>query len=480
MKKHPVLWRTILFGGLELVMMALMIFAQTRMEDPWKGVLQLVVLLGMALGWFFFNRKAEKEEEERFDQEMEVQNEGLGYDETLSDDAYKPVPYLFLLHSASGSIYQLLRGQNQYHFIKVGGELSGIREERILEHFTSDVQIQELDTKHFSVNKAEIVQFQFEPKHCVSTQLPNCGTVTFVAPKKKRYILLDDELSPEKVETFFYDLKDRMVIDTQKREKQKMNAEQEQQIGAWRRGRQNSETFKKLKALQTALVIISIVAALNLLIFALPSYEISVLICLFCYVVAFVLTLVFPAYVSLVKTSAESIKNNRAKCISMLAPFLISGAALMLSCFRNFNFLSWERLALITVGVGIVLTAILVCFTREVKKKIIEQFSLFFVLSLFSVGVVGELNYLLDFRTAFIEDATIVDKYVSSGSKSADEERFVVKTESGEEWELAVSTELYDALETGDDVDVLTCQGAFGIPYADVYFDGELDDWVTP
>ena len=31
MKKHPVLWRTILFGGLELVMMALMIFAQTRM-----------------------------------------------------------------------------------------------------------------------------------------------------------------------------------------------------------------------------------------------------------------------------------------------------------------------------------------------------------------------------------------------------------------------------------------------------------------
>lgn len=291
---------------------------------------------------------------------------------------------------------------------------------------------------------------------------------------------MDDELSPEEVETFFYDLKDRMVIDTQKREKQKMNAEQEQQIGAWRRERQNSETFKKLKALQTALVIISIVAALNLLIFALPSYEISVLICLFCYVVAFVLTLVFPAYVSLVKTSAESIKNNRAKCISMLAPFLISGAALMLSCFRNFNFLSWERLALITVGVGIVLTAILVCFTREVKKKIIEQFSLFFVLSLFSVGVVGELNYLLDFRTAFIEDATIVDKYVSSGSKSADEERFVVKTESGEEWELAVSTELYDALETGDDVDVLTCQGAFGIPYADVYFDGELDDWVTP
>lgn len=92
---------------------------------------------------------------------------------------------------------------------------------------------------------------------------------------------------------------------------------------------------------------------------------------------------------------------------------------------------------------------------------------------MFSCGFVLQLNYLLDFKAPDVGYTEVLDKRISTSSKSPDSYLLIVSVD-GQERELQAPPERYDATEIGDAVIVTTCPGAFGVRYADVW---GVDEW---
>lgn len=92
---------------------------------------------------------------------------------------------------------------------------------------------------------------------------------------------------------------------------------------------------------------------------------------------------------------------------------------------------------------------------------------------MFSCGFVLQLNYLLDFKAPDVGYTEVLDKRISTSSKSPDSYLLIVSVD-GQERELQAPPERYDATEIGDAVIVTTYPGAFGVRYADVW---GVDEW---
>lgn len=152
--------------------------------------------------------------------------------------------------------------------------------------------------------------------------------------------------------------------------------------------------------------------------------------------------------------------------VDLITPLLLSGVAPALRTTMDFNFLTWKPL-LIQAGLLLVLTGIaLFLFSRELRQRFWYFLCVLLLCAMFSLGAIGQLNYLLDTSVSQQQSATITDMRISTGSKSPDRYILTLITLSGTEMELHTSKEHYNELSVGDNVTVYIHQGGLGIPYA--------------
>mgnify|MGYP003293098304 CR=1 FL=1 len=84
-------------------------------------------------------------------------------------------------------------------------------------------------------------------------------------------------------------------------------------------------------------------------------------------------------------------------------------------------------------------------------------------LSGMSIGIVGQVNYLLDFSDGRIHYTEVVDQHVSTGKSTS--YYCTVLLENGEEFEIQVSRDLYRQIGVGSWVKITTYDGGLGMEY---------------
>lgn len=152
--------------------------------------------------------------------------------------------------------------------------------------------------------------------------------------------------------------------------------------------------------------------------------------------------------------------------VDLITPLTLSGIAPALRTIMDFNFLTWKPL-LIQAGILLALIGIvLFLFSWELRQRFWYFLCVLLLCAMFSLGAIGQLNYLLDTSVSQQQSATITDMHISTGSKSPDRYILTLVTLSGTEMELQTSKEHYNELSVGDTVTVYIRQGGLGIPYA--------------
>lgn len=217
---------------------------------------------------------------------------------------------------------------------------------------------------------------------------------------------------------------------------------------------------KKLKILRLGLLIATGIIALPWLFLDVP-YKLFSALSLLPFPVALTTICLFPEEVSL-----DDAPKKRGGRIEFAMPLIFSGFAPVLRAMLDFNFLSWTPL-LIQAGVLLVLIGVvLLVFYKELRQRIGYFLCILLMCSMFCVGFIGQLNYLLDSSVTREQTAIVTDMHISSGSKSPDRYILTVVTQAGTEMELMTGKEHYDSLSVGESVTVYIKDGGLGIPYA--------------
>ena len=180
----------------------------------------------------------------------------------------------------------------------------------------------------------------------------------------------------------------------------------------------------------------------------------------------------FPAVLALICLFPEDVTLDDRKGrktdgrVDLITPLIFSGLAPALRTTMDFNFLTWKPL-LIQSGLLLVLIGIaLFLCSRELRQRLWYFLCVLLLCYTFSLGAIGQLNYLLDTSVPQQQASTITDMRISTGSKSPDRYILTLVTLSGTEMELQTSKEHYNELSVGDNVTVYIHQGGLGIPYA--------------
>ena len=108
---------------------------------------------------------------------------------------------------------------------------------------------------------------------------------------------------------------------------------------------------------------------------------------------------------------------------------------------------------------------------KGIRKVWVVRLMIAILFMMFSAGIIVETNFLLDRSEPAAERLAISDMHVSTGRSTS----YVLEFEKGgETFSLDVEPQLYDRVQPGDTVYVVTNRGAFGIEYATVW---TVDEW---
>jgi len=177
-----------------------------------------------------------------------------------------------------------------------------------------------------------------------------------------------------------------------------------------------------------------------------------------------ILTLVclFPDEITMDEKMVEKTGGN----VEFVMPWMASVFAPALRTLSDFNFLTWKPLLILSVLLLVVIAVLLLVFREDLRRRIGYLLCILLITSFFCFGAIGQVNYLVDTSEATRQDAVITDMHISTSSKGPDRYILTVITDSGEEMDLMVAKEEYQALSVGGSVTVSIKNGGLGIPYA--------------
>lgn len=386
--------------------------------------------------------------------------------------------FLIAMGFPSDTIYQVIRGERQYHFVKIGwGDTNVSWPEKLIDPYGSDAEIAARMKKGYSIHKTDIQHVSLKFRRCISTQQPNLGSLKLdTTDGKKSFILLDVlELTPQDVQNFFADLRSVTDVDERALEREAQEREAQEDVEQLRAA-YDPEKARRRKPLGTILIVLALVIEGAWLFLDVPYLLFSIL-SVVLFLAPFVLVLVQPAYFTMLdlagRKRAEKYKKNGIVTVDVFTPVVIAALGLVLRSSMDFNILNWTVL-LVAMGVfSLALTLAMYFRYRDIKGKPGQAALLFVILMMFSFGFVVQVNHLLDFKEPDVGYTEVLDKHISTSSKLPDSYLLTVSVDEREQ-DLQVPPELYDVTEIGDEVIVTTSHGAFGIRYADVW---GVDAW---
>lgn len=409
-------------GGLAFV---LVLTLPQALPDPWNRYFSIVYLLFLfawkpVLKWVSQRKPTPVPAETA--EESDLQDH---------DSFDLPGNSVVVTNTISGRSYQLFRSAGQISGYRVGGELLGINPEKL--------RATPGGNPDFSYGVDEIQKIRTKPHGmygiCVTCRVGG-RTYQFVPSA------YSDE---EALEAFFRHFAPDQFPDRSK--SQPATASQ-----VHRRA--------MLSKIRTGLLVAIALIDLPWLFLKVPYKLFAVLSLIPCPVVLALICL-FPE-----DTTLEEKAKKPGDRVEMITPLLFSGFGPCLRCLLDFNFLDLPRLLIYAAVMLIVIFVLVFAFNKPLRKKVGTLICTVLLCYFFTLGCIGQLNYLLDFSEPQSQSAEIIDMHVSTSSKGPDRYVLSVVTVDGTDMDLQVSKSEYQSLKPGDEVTVFILPGGLGIPYA--------------
>lgn len=445
--------------------------------SPLMQFLGYLLLVAIGAAWIIVTRRAARLRQEALDAlEREYAANPDADEERIHIPGESGSSSLLVMGYPSDTIYQLISGPGEYHFVKLGwGGLNAASFEKMLPPGLDDAAIRARMEKGLSVPKSEVEGIDLTMKHCVSTQLPNDGIFTLRSGgKKRKFIVLrpDEPATPEALRAFFADVSGRLTVDAARYEKNQALLEEIREVTEEAEEAPNPDKVKKLRFLTYALCVLPF---LNFAVWRYldvpyrPFAALQVILAL----IPTLLGIVLPRYFSLNKFLKlnDHDPDARPGTVDLSLPIMVSMFPLLLGALVDFNIMKWTPLIIAVVVFSLLVSFLLTRNGKGIRKVWAVRLLLAFLFMMFSAGIILETNFLLDRSEPAAERLAISDMHVSSGRTTS----YVLEFEKGgKTLSLDVEPELYDRVQPGDTVYVVTNHGAFGIEYATVW---TVDEW---
>jgi hypothetical protein len=198
-----------------------------------------------------------------------------------------------------------------------------------------------------------------------------------------------------------------------------------------------------------------------------PYWLWSVL-CILCQIAALVVVLIYPSSFTLLENRKQKYLNAGKGHLlpAYSAPLFVLG----LRTLRDFTFEGRAFLSLfltsVAVSCGVTLLLYVFVFRKNprIRHPIGEAVAMVILTVFLSFGMVGQLNYLLDFHYTTEHIAEVVSKDYEYSTKSTTYS-CTAQLPNGQTIELSIDGRTYQAIQVGDDVLVTHHEGTFRIPF---------------
>lgn len=336
--------------------------------------------------------------------------------------------------------YLLLKSATHFHLVRVDANLSESKMSRLLRIYPcSTDQLRELGL-HYSAFKAENLRG-------VVIKGYNCGDEIELWIGNTTKYTLDSDYTDEHLSVFFdgYTITRRLP-------------------SQW-----TGLDPKHIQIISWTLNLVSLICSLLFCILQTP-YKLWSVLCILCPMTAVALRLLFPTSFSLEDESMEKkigvFRKARRKGNLLIPSVVVPGLALSIRSLTDFTFPGNTILSLLIAALVISVVAVLLygIFNKGFRNGLGNAIGVMFCIVLVCLGMIGQLNFLLDFNEPETYVLEVADMSVDRGHKSTSY-YCTVQMPDGEIMELNVAASTYREIEIGEDISVKYHDGAFGIPF---------------
>lgn len=340
----------------------------------------------------------------------------------------------YLLLEQRGRQFMLLRSGNRFHLFTVDKRFTEEREEKLMQLYPcSEETLRELG-----------ITFMAWYVRGVAASGCDAGEelILYVGKKKHRYVLSDDSTREQMAKMF--DGVEKFPMPKKK-----------YKPADWRLEKQKKELVPLMKGIKTVLLLAALGSSAGLLLHH-PAWSIlGILVSVSCGV----LDLVFPQYFTLLDLANGS---KQKHAIGLGFPAAVPIMVQAMYVFARYNYLTME-IFLWSAGLGIVICIIFGLWCREMADRTGDLLAMLLLLVMFLSGPIGMVNVLTDRAEPEISRVTVEDKYISAGKSASHYCTVILK--SGEEFDLEVTSDQYDAIAAGQQISIALHPGGLGIEY---------------
>lgn len=356
----------------------------------------------------------------------------------------------YLLLQKNGWAFLLIRYTDRYHIITVNRKLDQEKEEKVLTGNCSNAVIDEMGLTRETIMKSDLRGVS------VGGNCAGDAIVLHMRDRKLKYVLSDD-YSDEAINAMF---KGAERIQATK------NSASKPRKFDWRTEMQTESKRKVLKIIGTVLDVSAFVC-----IYCVSRYgrlsAIWSFASLMVMAVSIGLYFVYPGYFTIMLEKTYKRAGYTADVKHINTPIIFPALALALRTIRDFSFPSWTQIVIGSVVAGVLSSAVMYIFSREVRENTSLAIAVLCISVFLSFGIVGQINHLANSDADKTQICVLIDTEREDGSRDSDNQYYcTVEMESGDEMKIPISRSVYNKLHSGDTVRVYTGQGALGIEYA--------------
>ena len=445
-----------------------------RLENSTFQLLGLLLMAASLGAYMFFIRRLAAQRTAALEAlKQPAEPGGPGGPESVSVEGMKP-DWLLVMGYPSDTLYQLLPGREQFHFVRLGwGFLGDKSYDRMLLPGMSDGYIRSEMEKGFSVDFSAVESLHITFKRCVSTDQDNVGIFELhTGGQRKRFIILRREGyadSPAAIQGFFEPVSAVLTADEERYQQELADQQALEEDMARRAERRDPEKVKQFKFVPYVLCGLSLIVGLFWRVGGAP-YNLFAWAAVILGIAPVLLVCLFPSYFSVGQalTRRRGEKSPLPDTVDLFFPILVCNYFPILGAAADFNILDWRRLVVYLVLAGV---AAALLMTRGIHIRGIWWMRLLLVLvaGAFSMGPIVEVNYLLDYGAVEHQGAILQNKHIVTGKMTFYDLDFDELEEP-----VHVPKDVYDSVEPGDTMVIITFPGALRLPYVEVW---TLQEW---
>ena len=344
----------------------------------------------------------------------------------------------------SGKHYLLLNAGDRLHLVNVNDRLTEEKENQLLAMYPcSESALSVLGISYTTIHKKDLKGV------AVGGVDAGCELSLLMGKTKSKYALSDDTMQ-EVMDDYFKGVR---RMDASKRKLPKSPDQ-------WRKEAQDPEILKKMKIVRSVMIAAMVIFDACFL-FRVAPYKLWIVLCMLCSAACLVLAIKYPAYFTLLDLEDKKHKPKYGIGLGWISTF-----PLMLLTVRTLymNVIQLGRLLVYAAILTVMLAIVLWIFVKELHNHSAGFAAVILALLFGSIGIVGQMNYLLDTSTEEIAVYTVLDLDRHSTRRSQ-WYRCTITLEDGKEYRMDISREAYKSLTVGDQIQVAHREGGLGLEY---------------